>query len=66
MLPTWLSKVSKAVGGAVAATLTAYGAAMADAQLDGDEIVTVVAAFVVGFVVTYFFPKNTTETAAGG
>jgi hypothetical protein len=60
-MPTWLTKVSKAIGGAFAATLTAYGAAMADGQLDGDEIVTIAAAFVVGFVVTYFFPKNTTE-----
>jgi hypothetical protein len=53
-------KVSKAVAAALSAGVAAYGVAVQDGSVGGDELVTLLLAVAGAFVVTYWFPKNTT------
>jgi hypothetical protein len=54
---TVIARVRKAIGGAVAAGVAAYAAAL-DGGVSPEEWGTVAGAVVGGFLVVYFTPKN--------
>jgi len=67
-MPTWIKKVSKAIGAAIAGGITAATAWEAanpsDSLWTAGGVTAVVSAVVGAFVVTYFFPANATSNSS--